>query len=576
LASLPGHRRLATMALLSRQCIVRLPDAVTAIRKPSSYRVPGRASALGQARRWVRTGFFPEDADYIDPELPLMSERVGSRWRYMDDPTLRAPVLERSNVGMGMIVLNRPQGFDLPAVNLAYRKLRDLEVNSFKRFVGLTAPEPSAFAVGLDPRELLLAATAAARRGRLPHFSRALLWHHQELAHLIADYRKPLVCHISGLAKNGGAATACLANFSGAHDLSEVKVDACTMGLVPDGGMTYILARLRWNLGEFMALTGWSVKGADLVYLELARHWLSPDALPFLELTAEKQLEVSEIDGRALLDEHSLPLPEGLRDTDSLPKKFLPLIDHAFAAESVPAVASRLEQTLRQETDADTKIFVTECLERMKRASPLALHAAFHLIRKAKLAIQEEHRARFSEAMTAPPRPLSASADLTSVGHHGEHGALVKVLRLELRVQQRLLTSHDAVVGLHARCLDQPAPVDGWSRRDLKDVIGEEEVGELMRPPEDAEDFSVAPRTEFPFSQHPRLRRYHPDYNPATGLDHDPAWMAAEMRRWSPSFFEEQRRQTIEDLLGGADPALYGFSEKPFSRFVRVEPSKKK
>ena len=34
-----------------------------------------------------------------------------------------------------------------------YRRLRNLEVNSFKRFVGLTAREPGPFCVGIDPKE---------------------------------------------------------------------------------------------------------------------------------------------------------------------------------------------------------------------------------------------------------------------------------------------------------------------------------------------------------------------------------------------------------------------------------------
>merc|ERR1711934_820861 len=93
------------------------------------------------------------------------------------------------------------------------------------------------------------------------------------------------------------------------------------------------------------------------------------------------------------------------------------------------------------------------------------------------------------------------------------------------------------------------------------------DVDGLLREPDaeqsdadDLVDFSISPRSEVTLSQHPRLRRYHPDYNPVTKTDHDPAWMAAETRRWSPSFFEEQRRTTIEDLLDGADPSMYGFS----------------
>ncbi|CAJ1353750.1 unnamed protein product [Effrenium voratum] len=91
------------------------------------------------ARRSIRTGFFPDDEDFIDPEGPVLADHINGRWRHMDDPTLRANILERSNVGMGMLVINRASGFDLSSVNDLYRRLRDLEVNSLKRFVGLAA-----------------------------------------------------------------------------------------------------------------------------------------------------------------------------------------------------------------------------------------------------------------------------------------------------------------------------------------------------------------------------------------------------------------------------------------------------
>lgn len=59
------------------------------------------------------------------------------------------------------------------------RRLRDLEVNSLKRFVGLTAMEPGPFCVGLDVKELLLAAVYTQKQGALPDFATALLWNSQ-------------------------------------------------------------------------------------------------------------------------------------------------------------------------------------------------------------------------------------------------------------------------------------------------------------------------------------------------------------------------------------------------------------
>jgi len=494
-----------------------------------------------EAVRRIRTGYFAEDADFIDPDGPLLAQRQGDRWRYMDDPTLASSVLERNNVGMGMLVLNRPKGLDLPLINDLYVRLRNLEVNSLKRFVGLTANDPGPFCMGLDPQELLLAATVAKRYGRLPKFSRALLWHHQELAHLVADFRKPLVCQMSGLSSNGGAALACLASFSGAHEDSEVAFDSCQAGVVPMGGATHVLAGLSWNLGEFLALTGRPVRGADLVYVGLLKHWIAPEALPFLELTAEKHLEVSETDSRGLLDEHSLPLPDGLGDYDSLPKKVIPVLQRAFSKESVPEIliALRQEGLVR---DTIISSFVDDCIERMERASPLALHVTLQLIRRA--------RAVLNDVRAVPPK-------------RSREEALEENLRLELRAQQRLLCSEDAMIGLHARCLGREMAKGVWSRRGLTDVTADEVKDVLKSKPShsvsgETEDFAVHERSEISLSSHPRLRQYHPEFDPSTGLDHDPAWMQSEVKRWSTELFAEERRRAIHELLGSADPALYG------------------
>lgn len=483
--------------------------------------------------RHIRTGFFPEDPDFIDSEAVLFADREGMRWRYMDDASLSAPVLERNNVGMGMLVLNRKKGLDLPMINELYRRLRNLEVNSLKRFVGLTAMDPGPFIVGLDPQELLLAAVLRERDGYLPQFSRALLWNHQELAYLIGSYYKPLVCQVSGTARGSGAGLACLANFAGAHTESEVRFDSCLAGLAPSGGASYVLGRLRWHLGEFLALTGWPVKGADLVYLGLVKHWLSPEALPFLELTSEKQLEMSEVDALGMLEDHSLPLPDRLTDASD-EEAIIPHISKIAIAFRHGSVA-RILEALQQNSDPFSK----RCVERMTRASPLALQVTLRLVQDARML-----RARDTD--------------------QDQDNVLMEVLKLELRAQQNLLSHKDVVRGLHAQCLGkEKGPEVGWSRNSPTDVTMDE-VTDVVGAAEGFEEFAVAPRSEISLSTHPRLRRYHPDFNPETGLDHDPAWMQAEAARWQPTLFAEERDDALRSLLRGADP-----SELGLSRFVR-------
>lgn len=485
----------------------------------------------------------------MDPDGPLFAQRMGDRWRNMDDPALAAGLLERSNAGMGMLVLNRSQGVDLPLVNDLYTRLRNLEVNSFKRFVGLTGNDPGPFCLGLDPKELLLAATVAQTKNQkrhLPYFSRVLLWHCQELAHLVYDYRKPIACQAGGASANEGAALASLAWFSGVYEDSEIRFDACHAGLVPMGGASWVLARLPFHFGRYLALTGRPLRGVDIIYAGLSGHWMAPQALPFLELTAEKHLEVSEADSRALLDEHSLSLPAGFNDPANMHENFVPLIKDAFGKETVPDIVKALRTASEQpDADAHLKNFALECASCIERAAPLAAHFTLELIKRA------EKQAKL---------PQGAERD------RGFREALAR----ELRVQQHLLCKEDdTIVGLHARCMgrirpDVPQDVP-WRRRGIKDVTSEEKdiVFAESRFGE-AEDFPVHERSDISLSSHPRLRRYHPDYNPKTGLDHDPAWLREEAKRWDPGFCAEERQLAMRQLLGGADPARYGQE-----RFVR-------
>lgn len=83
----------------------------------------------------------------------------GMLGRYSDDPTHREAVSERNNCGMGMVFI-RARTLTLRAINDLVTRLRNLEVNTTKRFVCMTAMESG----GLDREELLLG--LAAKEGK--------------------------------------------------------------------------------------------------------------------------------------------------------------------------------------------------------------------------------------------------------------------------------------------------------------------------------------------------------------------------------------------------------------------------
>ncbi|PHJ15778.1 enoyl- hydratase isomerase family protein, partial [Cystoisospora suis] len=60
---------------------------------------------------------------------------------------------------MGFCILNSTTGsLTMKGMCSLYRKLRDLEVNSLKRFVVLASRHPSIFSTGFDLKELLFLA----------------------------------------------------------------------------------------------------------------------------------------------------------------------------------------------------------------------------------------------------------------------------------------------------------------------------------------------------------------------------------------------------------------------------------
>lgn len=329
--------------------------------------------------------------------------------------------------------------------------------------------------------------------------------------------------------------------------------------------MTYLLASLPWYLGEFLALTGWTLRGYELLALDLLEHWLSPEALPFLELTSEKQLEVSEADARLLLHEHSLPLPEDgdlFQTSDAqeangegFKRRYIPLIYKIFQQESPLKIREVLKHEHTSASASDQQ-FLEECLEGMDQASSKASWITLQLIKNARAHIQH------TNVRLERIQPQGGNAKRLEVPRQRLRAeSLPEILREELWAQQYLLQSSEDLIiqRLHAACTHQEMP-----RQNADDTLAQE-VQKATSVPEDFV-FAVEDRSEISLSQHPRLRRYHPDYDPVTGLDHDPEWMSQEAERWDPDLFADERLEAVEELLGGRDPSAFGLS-----RWVRVE-----
>ena len=131
---------------------------------------------------------------------------------------------------------------------------------------------------------------------------------------------------------------------------------------------------------------------------------------------------------------------------------------------------------------------------------------------------------------------------------------------MEFRVALRLLqSSPDLAEGLHAAA-SRDITTEPIKWKGHIESVDAAMVDELFQPfprhanisadNKDIEEFSVTKRSEIPLSQHPKLRAKHPDYDPITTLDHDPAFMRREVRRWADEYMERERGELRSRLLG--------------------------
>eukprot|EP00386_Alphamonas_edax_P010932 GDKI01034901.1.p1 GENE.GDKI01034901.1~~GDKI01034901.1.p1 ORF type:complete len:608 (+),score=132.01 GDKI01034901.1:2-1825(+) len=514
-------------------------------------------------KRGVRTGFFRSDPDFVDPEDVLFADEW-EEFQHADDGYLRAPVLSRSNVGMGLVVVNREGGLDMGCVNMMYRKMRDIEVNTLKRFCLLTSRNRDLFSVGVDKSELLLLAEASHVNGAVVPVATQFLRNHYELSYTLHTYYKPLIALMNGAAADSGAALCCVTNRSACYSHSKFSCDTTAWGWIPDAGMSYVLARLRGSLGVYLALTGEVLEGSDIIHAGLVKHWVSPEAVRFLEVTSEKQLEVSEQDAKSLLEEHFLQPPEGYRLA-----RWEETIHSYFNKPSLDVVL----QALRQKSNSipadgvsndKVGVWARETLKKIESKCPIAAHATFDLIRKLKETRHSILRnagvspSIFAEIMQMDGKlPITKEEDskaqiLEALDERCMHEALT----LETRVAHRLLLRADVTEGLRAKLTEGTEHhfPPNWTHESI-DLVPREDVTSLFEPFEDSSmEFHVRERSELPLSASPKIRKLHPDYDPETGLDHDPVFMAQEVKRWADEYMSRPRAQLIEIMTNPMSP----------------------
>jgi len=133
--------------------------------------------------------------------------------------------------------------------------------------------EGRGFCAGGDIRML---ATSGAADGAE---ARAFFFVEYRLNHLLFTYPKPVVAFMDGITMGGGVGLSQPAKFRVATQNTRLAMPETGIGLFPDVGGGWYLSRLPGRVGQFLALTGARLDGAECHALGLATHYLPSDVL---------------------------------------------------------------------------------------------------------------------------------------------------------------------------------------------------------------------------------------------------------------------------------------------------------
>lgn len=190
-----------------------------------------------------------------------------------------SPVLVRTEGRLGHLTLNRPERINaltMAMVGVLAQTLQGWAVDDAVDVVLIDGAGPRGLCAGGDIREVYegIHGRAAAPED---------FWRVEyEMNALIAHYPKPVVSFMDGIVFGGGVGISAHAQIRVVTERSQVAMPETAIGLSPDVGALYLLARSPGELGVHCALTGTRLDGPQAIHAGLADHLVDSAELPEL------------------------------------------------------------------------------------------------------------------------------------------------------------------------------------------------------------------------------------------------------------------------------------------------------
>ena len=187
-------------------------------------------------------------------------------------------VLTRKTGPVGHITLNRPKALHALTLEMCHAMTAALTQwasdDDIKAVIIDHAEGSRGFCAGGD---IAMLRNSALNDGGVS--GRQFFHDEYQLNHQLFTYEKPIVAFMDGITMGGGVGIAMPAKFRVATENTRSAMPETGIGLFPDVGGGWYLSRLGGRLGQFLALTGARLDGAEALWTGLATHYVPSDML---------------------------------------------------------------------------------------------------------------------------------------------------------------------------------------------------------------------------------------------------------------------------------------------------------
>lgn len=283
---------------------------------------------------------------------------------------------------------------------------------------------------------------ALARSGASDGVEAAAFFHAEyRLNHLLFTYPKPTIALMDGITMGGGVGIALPCQVRIATENTRLAMPETGIGLFPDVGGGWYLSRLPGRVGQFMALTGARLDGAECRFLGMATHYVPQAALPdLLDRLAKTPARAAGVAGQF-----------GITPPPARIEANLPLIAKLFAPDTLEEVTAALE--------TDGGDWAKTELATLGSKSPLSCKVSLRLLREG------AERTDFAEEM-----------------------------RAEYALATRVVRTHDFVEGVRALLIDKDNAPD-WQPA-VPEAVLDDMVDQLFADLPPGEEWTPFPEAE--------------------------------------------------------------------------------